>query len=198
MTSPPAGITVALADESNLFQWKVTMEGPAGSPYAVSHFAHLSGVHVCPESLFHIGCQSTIRYVRLQSPSNPLHCAHPSAASFPSKQDPRTNDIFLSRSQMGNFNLSLTLPPNYPFKPPTVTFTTKIYHPNISNDSPPNSGTMCLGMLKDSEWKPSTKMSAVLEFTRQLLKGTLPLFSCRSFGRGCSFMASRGSWGEEW
>lgn len=35
MTSPPAGITVSLADESNLFQWKVTMEGPAGSPYAV-------------------------------------------------------------------------------------------------------------------------------------------------------------------
>ncbi|KIX03228.1 uncharacterized protein Z518_06780 [Rhinocladiella mackenziei CBS 650.93] len=109
MTSPPAGITVELVDESNLFQWKVTMEGPAGSPYA-----------------------------------------------------------------SGNFNLSLTLPPNYPFKPPTVTFITKIYHPNISNDSPPNSGIMCLGMLKDSEWKPSTKMSAVLEFARQLLKEPNP------------------------
>ena len=36
--SPPAGITVELADESNLFQWKVTMEGPSGSPYAVSLF----------------------------------------------------------------------------------------------------------------------------------------------------------------
>jgi hypothetical protein len=32
---------------------------------------------------------------------------------------------------------------------------------------------MCLGMLKDSEWKPSTKMAAVLEFARQLLKGML-------------------------
>ena len=69
------------------------------------------------------------------------------------------------------FTLNLTLPPNYPFKPPTVTFTTKIYHPNISNDSPPNSGTMCLGMLRDTEWKPSTKIVAVLEFARQLLKG---------------------------
>ena len=73
--------------------------------------------------------------------------------------------------QMGTFNLLLTLPPQYPFKPPTVTFTTKIYHPNISNDSPPNTGTMCLGMLRDSEWKPSTKMAAVLEFVRQLLRG---------------------------
>lgn len=51
-----------------------------------------------------------------------------------------------------------------------MTFKTKIYHPNVSNDSPPNSGMMCLGMLRDSEWKPSTKMNAVLEFIRQLLR----------------------------
>jgi len=38
MTSPPPGIKVALADESNLFQWKVTMDGPTGSPYAVSRW----------------------------------------------------------------------------------------------------------------------------------------------------------------
>jgi Ubiquitin-conjugating enzyme len=36
LTSPPAGITVVLADESDIFKWKVTMEGPADSPYAVS------------------------------------------------------------------------------------------------------------------------------------------------------------------
>jgi ubiquitin-protein ligase len=35
-SSPLPGITVALEDESNLLKWKVTMEGPAGSPYAVS------------------------------------------------------------------------------------------------------------------------------------------------------------------
>jgi ubiquitin-protein ligase len=79
----------------------------------------------------------------------------------------------LHSNKGGKFDLSITLPQTYPFKPPTVTFGTKIYHPNISNDSPPNSGTMCLGMLKDSEWKPSTKMAAVLEFARQLLKGML-------------------------
>lgn len=80
--------------------------------------------------------------------------------------------------QGGKFQVELTLPSNYPFKPPVVTFKTKIYHPNISNDSPPNSGMMCLGMLKDSEWKPSTKMGAVLEFTRQLLKGTSLFCMC--------------------
>ena len=33
--SPPSGVTVGLTDEANLFEWNVTMEGPAGSPYAV-------------------------------------------------------------------------------------------------------------------------------------------------------------------
>jgi len=74
----------------------------------------------------------------------------------------------------GLFNLNLTLPPTYPFKPPVLNFTTKIYHPNISNDSPPNTGAMCLGMLKPDLWKPSTKISAVLEFARQLLKEPNP------------------------
>lgn len=85
----------------------------------------------------------------------------------------KLTDLFTHESykvQGGKYDLELTLPPNYPFKPPTVTFKTKIYHPNVSNDSPPNSGMMCLGMLRDSEWKPSTKMNAVLEFIRQLLR----------------------------
>lgn len=33
--SPPAGITVELANESNLYEWKVFMDGPEGSPYHV-------------------------------------------------------------------------------------------------------------------------------------------------------------------
>jgi hypothetical protein len=37
--SPPAGISVELVDESNLYEWKVYMEGPEGSPYHVSYYA---------------------------------------------------------------------------------------------------------------------------------------------------------------
>lgn len=33
--SPPPGITVELADESDLYNWKVYMKGPEGSPYQV-------------------------------------------------------------------------------------------------------------------------------------------------------------------
>jgi ubiquitin-protein ligase len=36
LVSPPPGITVSLADESDIYKWKVVMEGPVDSPYAVS------------------------------------------------------------------------------------------------------------------------------------------------------------------
>jgi len=66
----------------------------------------------------------------------------------------------------GVFKLLLTLPDNYPFKPPVLSFQTKIYHPNVSND---DKGSMCLGILRSDSWKPSSKIMAVLEMARGLL-----------------------------
>ncbi len=68
-TTPPAGMTVSLVDESNLHDWRIVIDGPAGSPY-----------------------------------------------------------------EGGKFTLSLLLPKEYPFKPPTINFKTRIYHPNITSD----------------------------------------------------------------
>ncbi|KAI9791295.1 MAG: hypothetical protein M1816_004076 [Peltula sp. TS41687] len=66
----------------------------------------------------------------------------------------------------GHFKLLLVLPVDYPFKPPTLQFRTKIYHPNISND---DKGAMCLPMLKSEEWKPSSRISGILRTARNLL-----------------------------
>ncbi|KAF4614601.1 hypothetical protein D9613_003163 [Agrocybe pediades] len=44
----------------------------------------------------------------------------------------------------GKFNFDLVLPSNFPFKAPTVTFTTKIYHPGINEE-----GAICVPILRD-------------------------------------------------
>ncbi|KAH9857675.1 ubiquitin-conjugating enzyme [Lenzites betulinus] len=56
----------------------------------------------------------------------------------------------------GIFRFTLTLPENFPFKAPSVTFTTKIYHPGINEE-----GHICVPVLRD-QWKPTISLSSVL------------------------------------
>ncbi|GKT84044.1 ubiquitin-conjugating enzyme [Colletotrichum tofieldiae] len=94
--SPPEGMTITLARDSDLHTWHVTIAGPEDSPYAGGVFAVLA---------------------------------------------------------------------------PVVKFATRIYHPNITNDA---AGNICMGMLKPENWKPATKLAAVLEALRSLLAEPQP------------------------
>ncbi|KAI5194534.1 ubiquitin-conjugating enzyme [Aureobasidium subglaciale] len=71
----------------------------------------------------------------------------------------------------GKFKIEVSLPKEYPFKPPTVSFKTKIYHPNVTND---DKGSMCLGMLRSDQWKPPNKIRDVLILVRQILAAPQP------------------------
>lgn len=126
--SPPAGIKVSLVNDANVHEWKVVMDGPENSPYAV--------------------CLSI--------------SSLPAVVEFK----------WLTLSfKGGKFTLTLLLPHEYPFKPPKISFKTRIYHPNVTFDE---HGAMCIGILKPDVWKPSTKIMAVLTGVQSLIAEPVP------------------------
>ncbi len=64
----------------------------------------------------------------------------------------------------GVFLLDIAIPPQYPYKPPTIKFKTKIWHPNIN----PDNGNICITTLKEKFWNPSMTISDIL-YTIMLL-----------------------------
>ncbi|XP_062973008.1 ubiquitin/ISG15-conjugating enzyme E2 L6 isoform X2 [Elgaria multicarinata webbii] len=58
----------------------------------------------------------------------------------------------------GAFWIEISFPNEYPFKPPKVTFKTKIYHPNVDE-----MGRVCLPIISTVNWKPFTKIDQVIQ-----------------------------------
>lgn len=67
------------------------------------------------------------------------------------------------------FRLCISFPREYPFQPPTVKFTTRIYHPNVDRD-----GRVCLPIISKKNWKASTRTCQVLEALNMLVNQPEP------------------------
>ena len=63
----------------------------------------------------------------------------------------------------GLFALDINFPRDYPFKPPTVQFQTRILHPNVNS-----SGNICMDVLKQT-WSPALTTTKVLLSISSLL-----------------------------
>ncbi|KAJ9121217.1 Ubiquitin-conjugating enzyme E2 4 [Naganishia onofrii] len=128
---PPSSCSAGPVGD-NLFQWQATIMGPGDSPYA-------GGV-------FFLGGDT----------KGPVQYALRSSTAFCAQSEtPAGNhanaipDAYCTILSPRNLNF----PTDYPFKPPKVQFTTKIYHPNINSN-----GSICLDILRD-QWSPALTIS---------------------------------------
>ncbi|CEM11636.1 unnamed protein product [Vitrella brassicaformis CCMP3155] len=68
----------------------------------------------------------------------------------------------------GTFQLDFKFTEDYPNKPPTVMFSTKMFHPNVYAD-----GQICLDILQN-QWSPIYDVSAILTSIQSLLSDPNP------------------------
>lgn len=61
------------------------------------------------------------------------------------------------------FGVTMIFSHEYPFKPPSITFNDKIYHPNVYSDN-----HICLDIIS-SKWSPSLTIKDILTALKQLL-----------------------------
>ncbi|KAJ1894845.1 hypothetical protein LPJ66_004943 [Kickxella alabastrina] len=74
--------------------------------------------------------------------------------------------------EAGQFHIAISLPDNYPIEPPSMKFTTRIYHPNIDDH-----GNICLDVLKTGKkggWNPAWTLGKVLLSLSALLGSPNP------------------------
>lgn len=98
--------------------------------------------------------------IRVQKDINELDIPSSIDVDFPDSNDLMNFELSLTPAEgfyaSGTFDFTVTVPEDYPHKPPKVKCTTPIYHPNIDLQ-----GNVCLNILRQ-DWKPVLTLSSVL------------------------------------
>ncbi|KAF3027440.1 hypothetical protein E8E15_009224 [Penicillium rubens] len=69
----------------------------------------------------------------------------------------------------GTYNIDIKIPTDYPFRPPTMKFETKVWHPNVSSQT----GAICLDTLSTA-WSPVLTIKSALLSLQSLLSTPEP------------------------
>uniref|UniRef100_A0A2N9FY81 E2 ubiquitin-conjugating enzyme n=1 Tax=Fagus sylvatica TaxID=28930 RepID=A0A2N9FY81_FAGSY len=120
--------------------------------------------------------------LRMQKELKLLLTDPPPGASFPLLSSSSSSSLSTIDAQIegpegtvyakGAFHIKIQIPERYPFQPPSVTFVTPIYHPNIDTG-----GRICLDILNlppKGAWQPSLNISTVLTSIGLLLSEPNP------------------------
>lgn len=69
----------------------------------------------------------------------------------------------------GAYNLEIDFPLLYPFVPPLLHITTKVFHPNVNER-----GQLCIPILEPENWKPTSRMCTVFNVVMATFNDPVP------------------------
>ena len=110
--------------------------------------------------------------LRLQKDIEELDGGKVADISWPDPNDLMKMNVVVKPEQghwkSGTYNFSITVPDQFPHKPPLVHCNTKIYHPNINKK-----GDICADLLNEN-WGPTLNTRYVLEALKAMLTDPNP------------------------